>query len=92
MELLLVVVIIGIIAAIVVPRVSAPTASARDRVRESHIAQMNQFIELYHVEQDGWPTDLTDLVTDYMPDGLPTDPDGGSYSLNTTTHRVEYSP
>jgi len=92
MELLLVVTIIGIIAAIVVPRVMAPTQTARDKVRASHISQMNQMIELYHIEQGDWPTALSDLVTDYMPDGLPNDPAGGAYSLNSTTNRVDYTP
>lgn len=92
MELLVVVTIIGIIAAIVVPRITAPTDKARDKVRESHIAQMNQAIELYRLAQDANPTALGDLTTDYLPDGLPVDPDGGTYSLNSTTHRVDYTP
>ena len=92
MELLLVVTIIGIIAAIVVPRIMAPTDAARTKVRESHITQMNQMIELYHIEQEAWPTALSDLVTDYLPEGLPTDPAGGTYSFNSTTNRVDYTP
>lgn len=92
MELLLVVTIIGVIAAIVVPRVAAPTATAREKVRASQIGQMNQIIERYHLDNDAWPTNITDLVPAYLPDGTPVDPDGGSYAINGTTHRIEYTP
>lgn len=92
LELLLVVTIIGIIAAIVVPRVTSSTDNAKVRVREANIAQMNSAIERYQIEEDGLPTALTDLEPNYLPEGVPVDPDGGSYSLNSTTHRVEYTP
>ncbi|MEN1681707.1 MAG: prepilin-type N-terminal cleavage/methylation domain-containing protein [Planctomycetota bacterium] len=92
MELLLVILILGIIAAIIVPRVSVSTEAARTKVRESQITQMNSMIEQYQIENDAAPTDLTDLVPNYLPDGLPTDPSGGTYSLNSTTDRVEYTP
>lgn len=91
-ELLLVVTIIGIIAAIVVPRVTTTTELTRDNVRASHITQMNQAIELYTFDNDAVPTALADLVPTYLPDGLPVDPDGGAYSFNATTSRVDYTP
>lgn len=92
LELLLVITLIGIIATLVVPRVTSSSDAARDKLRESHITQMNALIEQYTLDNDGPPTDLTDLAPTYLPEGLPTDPDGGSYALNSTTHRVDYTP
>lgn len=92
MELLLVVVIIGIIAAIVVPRVASSTDNAKLKVRESHVTQMNAALEQYSITYDGYPTNLSDLAPEYLPDGVPTPPDGGTYSLNSTTNRAEHTP
>ncbi len=92
MELLLVVVILGIIAAIVVPRVTVSTVTAEQKVRQHQMTTMNLAIERHQIEVGGWPTSLTDLVPTYLPDGVPTPPGGGTYSINSTTQRVTYTP
>lgn len=90
LELLAVVVILGIIAAIVVPRVSTSSALAKQRVNEHNIATLNAAVERYFVNEGSWPTALTDLGTDYLPDGVPTVPtdDSLTYTIDGTTHRV----
>lgn len=92
LELMVVVLIIGIIAAIVVPRVSNSTTKAEEKVQAHHISHLNHMVEIYQIENGQWPADLTDLAPTYLPDGVPTPPQGGSYTINATTHRVEHSP
>ncbi len=92
LELLAVVTILGIIAAIIVPRVTVSSDNAKQKVRDHHKATINAAVERYYVNEGSWPADdLTDIGADvdYFPDGIPTDPVSGSaYSLNSTTHRV----
>jgi type II secretory pathway pseudopilin PulG len=93
MELLAVVTILGIIAAMVVPRVSTSSASAKAKVHEHNKATINSAVERYYVETGGWPAnDLSDIGANvnYFPDGLPANPvnPAAPYALDATTHRV----
>ena len=92
MELLAVVTILGIIAAIIVPRVTVSSDTAKQKVDAHNRATINAAVERYYIEEGSWPLDnLTDIGadTDYFPDGIPTNPlDGSAYTLNSTTHRV----
>lgn len=92
LELLAVVTILGIIAAIIVPRVTVSSATAKQKVRDHHKATINAAVERYYVDTNTWPAnDLSDLGVNanYFPDGLPVNPvDGSAYTLNATTHRV----
>jgi general secretion pathway protein G len=92
LELLAVVTILGIIAAIIVPRVTVSSSTAKSKVRDHHKATINAAVERYYVDNNSWPAaDLSDIGVNanYFPDGVPTNPvDGTTYSLNATTHRV----
>jgi general secretion pathway protein G len=92
LELLAVVTILGIIAAIIVPRVTVSSSTAKSKVRDHHKATINAAVERYYVDNNSWPAaDLSDIGANanYFPDGVPTNPvDGTTYSLNATTHRV----
>jgi len=92
LELLAVVTILGIIAAIIVPRVSASSDTAKLRVRDHHKATINSAVERYYVNTGTWPlNDLSDIGADvnYFPSGIPNSPvDNTAYTLNGTTHRV----
>ena len=54
-ELLIVVVVIGILAAIVTVAYTGISANARDGVRKSDIANLAKAIELYHAENGVYP-------------------------------------
>jgi len=84
-ELLIVVLILGALAAIAVPRIITSSETARDNACAANIDIMNSQIELYRANTDAYPTDLTALVTDpnYFPDGLPVCPDDGTYSMSS---------
>jgi prepilin-type N-terminal cleavage/methylation domain-containing protein len=91
-ELLAVVTILGIIAAIIVPRVSVSSDAAKQQVHAHNKATINSAVERWYIDNGSWPAnDLTDIGADpdYFPDGIPTNPvDDSAYSLNATTHRV----
>lgn len=89
-EVLLVIVIIGILAAIVIPRITYSRSEAQKAACNSNVAALNSQIELYHVQEGSWPADLNTLVTaDYI-DAVPTCPvdSNTAYAYNNTSHRV----
>jgi general secretion pathway protein G len=92
MELLAVVTILGIIAAIIVPHISLSSDTAKSKVDLHNKATINSAVERWYVEKGVWPAaDLSDIKVDanYFPSGLPTNPvDNSAYTLNTATHRV----
>jgi prepilin-type N-terminal cleavage/methylation domain-containing protein len=93
MELLAVVTILGIIAAIIVPRVTVSSDTAKQKVNSHNKATINAAVERWYIEKGTWPANnLSDIGADasYFPDGIPTNPiNGTAYSLNATTHRVQ---
>lgn len=92
MELLAVVTILGIIAAIIVPRVTTSSDTAKAKVHAHNKGTINAAIERYYIENGSWPSaNLTELdVAAYFPDGIPTNPvSGAAYTMNTTTHRLD---
>lgn len=92
MELLAVVTILGVIAALIVPRITSSSDAAKASVRAHHKSTINAAVERWYLEQGAWPAnDLSDIGADanYFPEGLPADPvSGNSYTLNAVTHHV----
>lgn len=93
LELLAVVTILGVIAAVVVPRISTSKASAQTEANKQNIAEINSAVERWYFEKGTWPkADLSDISADpnYFPSGLPTNPvTNAAYSLDATTNRVK---
>jgi general secretion pathway protein G len=93
MELLAVVTILGIIAAIIVPRVTVSSDTAKQKVNAHNNATINSAVERWYIEKGTWPANnLSDIGADpnYFPDGIPTNPmNGSAYALDATTHRVQ---
>ena len=91
-ELLAVVTILGIIAALIVPRVNLGNDLAKEKTCLHNRSEINITVEQYYLHTGGWPAnDLSDVGadTDYFPDGLPACPvSGQAYRLDPTTHRV----
>jgi len=93
LEVVMVVVLISILAAIVIPRFLVNTKKAKVQSCEMNRALINKQVESYYFTEATWPTDdLTDIETnvDYFPDGIPTCPiDTTSYVLVASpVHRV----
>jgi len=91
-EVLAVVIVIGIIAAIALPRFLGVRSDAQEKACKGNLASINVQVEKYYLENGSWPA-LTTITgnTDYFPDGAPTCPGTGTYSLSTTTHRASCS-
>lgn len=92
LELLAVTTIVGIIAAIIVPRVMSSNSAGKIKVRDHQKATINAAVEQFYLDNNAWPAnDLSDIAANmkYFPNGLPINPvDNSRYSLNATTHRV----
>jgi type II secretory pathway pseudopilin PulG len=92
MELLAVVVILGILAALILPRVTTGTDTAKIKTCVHNRVEINITVEQYFMNTGTWPADdLSDIKTNvnYFPDGLPTCPvTGAPYRIDPATHRV----
>jgi prepilin-type N-terminal cleavage/methylation domain-containing protein len=99
-EVLLVIIIVGILAAIVLPRIIYDAARARRRACQANMMAINAQAELWKLNIGSWPSaDLSDMFAsqDYFPDATvecpvaaagDTPTHNGAYTLDTTTHRV----
>lgn len=90
-ELLVVVLILGALAAIAIPRISQSAEAAKINACKTNVDLINSQIELYYATAGEWPKNLNDLAKDseYFPDGLPECPLGTEYKYdNKKTHRV----
>jgi general secretion pathway protein G len=89
LELLAVVVILGILAAAIVPRVVTSAADARTSVHEHNLGEINAAVERFHIDNGNFPATIADLTPDYLPDGVPAVPTDPSldYALDAN-HRA----
>lgn len=92
MELLAVVTVLGILAAMLLPRVSVSSEKARESCCQHNRTEIDITVERYYIHTGGWAADdLSDIGADpsYFPDGVPTCPvSGDAYRLDSSTHRV----
>ena len=93
-ELLVVVLILGALAFIAIPRIGQSSAQARKSACDTNVDLLNSQIELYYANNGSFPAALTNITSDanYFPDGAPVCPLGTAYSYSTTTHRVASHP
>lgn len=92
MEMLAVVIILGTLALMIIPRLGGSTNNTRKAADAANRAHINSQVERWYFEKGTWPeNDLSDIKADpeYFPEGIPQNPlNGWNYSLNATTHRV----
>ncbi len=93
-ELLIVVIILGALAAIAIPRITVSASTAKANACNTNVDTLNTSIEMYKMDNTSgsYPAALTDITNDpnYFPDGAPSCPFGTAYSYSTTTHRVTF--
>jgi type II secretion system protein G len=87
LELLIVIVIIGILALLIIPNITSAPKKARDTKRKTDVTTLRKGLEEYFVNNNVYPTALTDLTTGSAPivKTLPTDPKNASPYLYTYT-------
>jgi general secretion pathway protein G len=95
MELLLVVVILGILAAVAIPRMASSAGDAKQSACKETIARINTQIENFAIGNGSvYPADQTEFEakvvknTAVFPDGPPACPYGTPYVYDKTTMRV----
>ena len=92
LELLAVVTILGIIAVVVIPRISMSSSTAKSNANSQNKAEIDSAVERWYFEKGSYPAaDLSDIGADtsYFPNGLPTNPvTGAAYALNAN-HRAQ---
>lgn len=84
--------IVGILAAIVVPRVVVDDSVTKEKLRDHYAAAINVAVERYKSEHQTWPECIADLsaAPEFFPDGLPANPmTGQPFELDPTTHCVK---
>ncbi len=98
-EIMLVVVIIGLLAAFAVPNIGKNLNKARINKAKGDIAGLQTAVEMYNMDVGSYPSSLNDLISGsggkwdgpYLKDGkLPQDPwgDDYQYSHNGDTYTV----
>ncbi len=89
-ELLIVVLILGALAAIAIPRITTSANTAKINACKTNVDTINTSIEMYYADTGSWPSSLTDVTADtnYFPDGAPACPFGTAYSYSSSTNRV----
>jgi prepilin-type N-terminal cleavage/methylation domain-containing protein len=93
-ELMIVVLILGALAAIAIPRITGGAATAKSNACKTNIDLINSQIELYYATYSDWPADLEVITkdTDYFPDGEPVCPvTSETYPKTLVNNRVDDS-
>ena len=82
-ELLIVVLIIGALAVMAIPRIGATADSAKVNACQTNINMINEQMELYMAINGEYPNKWDDfkIDTDYFPDGPPECPFGEKYKI-----------
>ncbi|MGI6685041.1 MAG: prepilin-type N-terminal cleavage/methylation domain-containing protein [Bacillota bacterium] len=66
-ELVVVVVILGILAAIAIPRFTDRRSEAEQTAVEADIKILQNAVDMYYIDKETWPaTNLSDLYPDYV--------------------------
>ena len=99
-EVMVVLIILAILAAIVLPRVVSTAAKARNQACQANMAAIDSQAELWKLNTGNWPsTDYSNLFTsqDYFPEGTVSCPvksgetpaHTATYTMDTTKYRVD---
>ena len=72
-EILIVVVLLGILAAIVIPQFSDASTDAKLSAQASDLHTLRSQVQLYRAKTGGFPANLAALAPDYI-ESVPTNP------------------
>lgn len=84
-ELLIVVLILGALAAIAIPRITASADNAKIKACETNVDLMNSQIEMWAANKGSYPADVATLTADtdyFAPGDIPACPFGTAYVMN----------
>ena len=79
-EILIVVILLGILAAVVVPQFTDVAGEARTSAEDTNRRAIANAIEVYEAREGSEPAALTDLVPNYL-DAVPNKADGTAFTV-----------
>ena len=84
-ELMIVILVLGALAVIAIPRITSSTFQAGVNVCRNNVYSINNQIELYNANTGSWPLALKDVIDDpnFFPDGPPECPFNKPYVIVT---------
>ena len=89
LELLAVITIMGILVAIVLPRLGGHTKRAKREACHQYRADINTSIERYWMDTDAYPKTVDDLYPVYYPEAVPVCPvTGDAYTIDPSIGRA----
>ena len=91
-ELMIVVLILGTLVVIVIPRINGGAYTAGVNACRKNVDIINSQIELYYTRTSSWPVDLGEVMKDskYFPDGPPECPFRTPYVLDKNNRVPEH--
>lgn len=100
LEVIMMVVVIGILATIAVPRFTDVTTKANTAKIQADLTTIDTAIQMYYMDEGKYPEQISDLVDKYLMDepkpptgeayidGTATKINGPSYGIDTTNKRA----
>src|SRR4051812_29715377 len=90
LEMLAIITIMGIMAAVIIPRIGGQTTKAKANVCSQYQGDLNEALERYYFDHEVWSSNLNDIQTDdYYPTEIPVCPvTGQPYAIDPATHRI----
>ena len=90
-ELVIVVLILGALAAIAIPRIITGANTARINACITNVDVINSQMEMYNANEGSYPTLLVFFAdANYFPDGTPECPFGTTYALDSDNRVVDH--
>ena len=87
-EILIVVILLGILAAIIIPQFTDASDDANAAAQDTDVASLQSLVELYRVKEGAYPANLGVLAPGYCRE-VPTNPvTGAAYSYDAATGTV----
>ena len=90
-ELMLVVIIIGILASIIVPKFAGRSEDAKIAAAKASLKSIALALDMYELDNQRYPKDLSELSAKYMKKFENKDPWGSAYEYKPSSDCKEYT-
>ena len=96
-ELIVVIAVLGILAAVAIPRLGGITSDAKKKADAANIKVIQSAVEMYHAKNGELPataTKMGDMVAEYLNDEVPTPQENTAhvFVMDNTTGNISIEP